>query len=171
MGRYYYGQISGKFWFGIQSSYDAENLGGKMSSKEEYMCCGCSCEGGSPNFCDSCYETLEAHLEDAKNDDFEITEPFTLKHESNFVEYYFGEEQLKEVEDHFTELGDKIGHLVKGLEVGTDEDRFEYDMDWEYPPFKDATKEEQILVARYCLAKQIIECIVVNGQCCFDCEQ
>ena len=30
MGRYYTGDIEGKFWFGVQSSYAPENIGGEL---------------------------------------------------------------------------------------------------------------------------------------------
>lgn len=30
MGRYYSGDIEGKFWFGVQSSYAPENIGGEL---------------------------------------------------------------------------------------------------------------------------------------------
>ena len=29
MGRYYHGDIEGKFWFGVQDSRDAEHFGGE----------------------------------------------------------------------------------------------------------------------------------------------
>jgi len=34
MGRYYNGDIDGKFWFGLQSSYDAEHFGGNHYKPE-----------------------------------------------------------------------------------------------------------------------------------------
>ena len=41
MGRYYNGDIEGKFWFGVQSSTDASYFGG---------------EQGEPNFVNYCFE-------------------------------------------------------------------------------------------------------------------
>lgn len=35
MGRYYYGDINGKFWFGIQESDDASHFGGKETKYKE----------------------------------------------------------------------------------------------------------------------------------------
>jgi chromosome segregation ATPase len=35
MGRYYYGDINGKFWFGVQESTDAKHFGGKETLYKE----------------------------------------------------------------------------------------------------------------------------------------
>jgi hypothetical protein len=35
MGRYYSGDIEGKFWFGVQSSMDAESFGGEYDMLED----------------------------------------------------------------------------------------------------------------------------------------
>jgi hypothetical protein len=49
MGRYYYGDIEGKFWFGVQSSFDADNLGVKHT--EEYI--------DKCKFCSECIDDIE----------------------------------------------------------------------------------------------------------------
>jgi hypothetical protein len=54
MGRYYYGNISGKFWFGIQSSLDPQNLGCTYTNLYEYQICGCICDDKNISYCMSC---------------------------------------------------------------------------------------------------------------------
>jgi len=44
MGRYYSGDINGKFWFGVQSSNAIEDLGGVVEEQEGYEWQGCRCD-------------------------------------------------------------------------------------------------------------------------------
>lgn len=69
MGRYYNGDISGKFWFAVQGSADISNL---INIKETnvYRWYGCNCRINEPalaykHFCNNCYTTQEAFLKDA----------------------------------------------------------------------------------------------------------
>lgn len=64
MGRYYYGDIEGKFAFGIQSSYDPEEFGTKALEMYQYTC-GCSSEKGEPSDCDCIVEHV--HNYDPEN--------------------------------------------------------------------------------------------------------
>lgn len=55
MGRYYWGDIEGKFAFGIQSSWDATHFGGREEVKYVWNC-GCVVEDEAPTcacVCDS----------------------------------------------------------------------------------------------------------------------
>jgi hypothetical protein len=64
MGRYYYGDIEGKFAFGIQSSYDPEEFGTKALEMYQWTC-GCSSEKGEPSDCDCIVEHV--HNYDPEN--------------------------------------------------------------------------------------------------------
>jgi len=69
MGREYIGDISGKFGFAIQCSCDIQNLieGILYEIEYEWHGCGCNIELEcleNNTFCDECYETYDAHLED-----------------------------------------------------------------------------------------------------------
>ena len=70
MGRYYTGNISGKFWFGIQSSYDPQNLGCTYSNVYEYQLCGCICDDKNISYCMNCYDNEEEHKKDLKKYNF-----------------------------------------------------------------------------------------------------
>ena len=63
MGRYYTGQISGKFWFGIQDSTDADFFGTEYSDVFSFYVCGCEYfTGESKEYCDGCFGSLEEHM-------------------------------------------------------------------------------------------------------------
>lgn len=69
MGRYYNGDISGKFWFAVQGSADISNLI-KIKETNVYRWYGCNCRINEPAlaykyFCNNCYSTQEAFLKDA----------------------------------------------------------------------------------------------------------
>lgn len=64
MGRFYYGDIEGKFAFGIQSSYDPEEFGTKALELYRWTC-GCSSEKGKPSDCDCIVEHV--HNYDPEN--------------------------------------------------------------------------------------------------------
>lgn len=71
MGRFYNGDISGKFWVGIQPSDDISNLVNYMP-KDSYnwKSCGCSLElDEEENYCVDCFSSLEEHIQAAKDED------------------------------------------------------------------------------------------------------
>lgn len=97
MGRYWYLRTSnedtnilcdGKFWLGIQSSNDFENLGFTVDKDNvEYTWHGCNCSimaCDMTTYCENCYSSEEDHKEQAA-DDFE--EYGKLYYESNMVPY------------------------------------------------------------------------------------
>ena len=75
MGRFYHGDIEGKFWFGIQDSGDIENL--ITISPQVYYSwrvCNCVAEIDTSDYCNDCYESKEEHEasvieEEGENDD------------------------------------------------------------------------------------------------------
>ena len=118
MGRYYVGDIEGKFWFGLQASDAASRFGGE-------------------------------------------------EREPQYIEYYFDEEHLEEVNEEIdgiiTTLGDKKkiiedffenneSYVDKNLEaIGVTQNAFR-----DYADLK--------------LGIKIRDCIVEKGQCCFQAE-
>jgi hypothetical protein len=44
MGRWYFGDIAGKCWFGVQDSNDASNFGVEHTEEYSFHGCGCSYE-------------------------------------------------------------------------------------------------------------------------------
>ena len=172
MGRYYFGDIKGKFWFGVQTSDDAVNLGGHTSDNLMlYFPCNCENIYGK-KYCNDCFHCFEDAFEEAKNQGF-IDEDANkeledvLLYESNYVVINFEGHQLKEVQGHIENLFEKIGIHIKKFTMNKDED-YEYDI--ELSNEDNIQKEELELIARWCLAKQIEQCIIDKGCCEIECE-
>ena len=66
MGRYYDGDIQGKFWFGVQDSDDVKNLV-NIESDDYYnwKVCNCVAEINDYKYCNNCYGNISEHIEAA----------------------------------------------------------------------------------------------------------
>ena len=179
MGRFYSGNISGKFWVAVQSSGDGAEFGGMMCEFDcKYLGCDECQYDGESNYCRNCFSSYKEHLDylvdngDVDEDDKEeyINEEKELYEEDNNYEMRFEGGQLVEVEGHIKILEEKIGHLIKDFTMKDETDGYEYEMDYEYPPFKECSKDNKELIARYCLARQVAICLKEKGECSFDCE-
>jgi len=65
MGRYYYGDIEGKFWFGVQCTDCMESYGAYFQGNEcVFGSCSCYVNGedDGTDFCHDCFDSLEEHL-------------------------------------------------------------------------------------------------------------
>jgi hypothetical protein len=174
MGRYYFGDIKGKFWFGVQSSYDAVNLGGIMSDNLMlYFPCNCELVCGK-NFCDDCFDSFDDAFEEAKNQGFidenankELED--VLLYESNYIDMKFEGHQIEKLQGHIEELYQKIGHYINKFTMNKDDD---YECDIELTNDNNIPQDELELelIARWCLAKQVEQCIIDKGECEFECE-
>ncbi len=91
MGRFYYGDIEGKFWVGVQSSIDINNLirGIDYKTKYTWKVCGCSVEDENLIYCNDCYENKEAHKKDVlEEEDYDSDDTIELDYEDNCIEYF-----------------------------------------------------------------------------------
>ena len=172
MGRYYFGDIKGKFWFGVQSSDDAINLGGRNTDNLMlYYPCNCENISGK-KYCNDCFDCFEHAFEEAKNQGF-IDEDTNkelenvLLYKSDYIDIIFEGHQIKELQGHIENLFEKIGTHVKKFTMNKEED-YEYDI--ELSNEDNIQKEELELIARWCLAKQIEQCIIDKGCCEIECE-
>lgn len=128
MGRYYSGDIEGKFWFGVQSSSDADFFG--------------------------------------------------VEGEPRYLNYYFDEDNLADVEEGVQRCVDALAENKDILDSFFNEhDSYNHEMLIEYFKTKhDKTIDEkdikQMLVwyARLGLGKKIFNCIKENGECNFEAE-
>jgi len=129
MGRYYEGDITGKFWFAVQSSNAPARFGG-----QEY--------------------------------------------EPNYINYYFGEEQLDEVKKELERIEEILGEDLKRLEHFFDNNNGYNDkmiVSWYKDHFNETICDEEVkdmLVeyADYELGVKIANCIKEEGQCNMNCE-
>jgi hypothetical protein len=66
MGRYYSGDIGGKFWFAIQDSCDAEYFGNEPEEINVFYDCSCHVHNDDLDneklFCENCFQSYEEHM-------------------------------------------------------------------------------------------------------------
>jgi hypothetical protein len=118
MGRYYSGDINGKFWFAVQPSHAADRFG-------------------------------------------------VTGHEPNYLEYYYDDDNLDEVEAEIKRIEDKLGDKLEALDKFFSE-RYSYSDD-------DLTKIgiDHHALSEYAdlgLGRKIRDCIKKNGACSFTAE-
>lgn len=166
MGRYYTGQISGKFWFAVQSSDDASHFG--VNCKEEicYYICNCPYEG-IENYCSNCYESFEQHIKDIKenyDETYNEASEKTYNEAYNEISYSFTENDIEKVKDMITKLEKDVGIYMDSYKIIDDEENNEitYDILIDNIPH-----EKMELIARLSLGKQILYCLEKNGTCIF----
>lgn len=176
MGRYYSGSISGKFWFGIQSSFDAKNIGGKIDKLHRYVCCGCSVQDLEKTYCEECYADFDEHFNAAFEDgdlDEEQEEQKILTQDDNELQNSFTGEQLEEVQGHIADLEKVVSKFVASFTMNADSEyEYELKLHEKYEGadcgFTSEIKSDEIeLLARWCLAKQVEKCIIDKGECIF----
>jgi hypothetical protein len=191
MGRYYYGTISGKFWFGIQSSYDAENFKKQLLPNEGieyyvYYVCGCYVEDNKLNYCHECFSDYESHFNgmddiDKSSLNLEISNEQLLAFKNNHIKYNFYNSDLEYVQIKLIELENIIGYnIIEKLEYKIDEsndiiENLEYDINNDI--INNINNNNYInnnyileLIARWCFGKQIEYAINVNDYCYIYCE-
>ena len=110
MGREYFGDIEGKFAFGIQNSDDIENL--ISINFKEQMCfciCGCIVEDLDEKYCSDCYDSYEEHLKTAQEDECLEEDENILIKEDNIIIYEI------EKEKHLSELNKNMNDIEELL--------------------------------------------------------
>ena len=186
MGRFYEGDINGKFWFGIQDSNDVEKLV-TIDSHIYYAwkACNCVAEIDCMDYCRECYETKEEHIEAAiEAEEYEdeclyyeeCTQGYCIDKCTHYEELLTNmenlrkeipEEIIKEFEkieqndkilDAFTGVFDKTLPLINNLN-----DDFVFGE-------KTTKKSLSELVARYTLGYQIEYCLRTTDSCNITCE-
>ena len=183
MGRYYWGDIEGKFWFAVQCSTDISNL--IDISYNEHYCwkvCHCSADVGCDNYCNDCYESKEEHIEAAKEEDDYSSNDEDLFTEENTISYNIDKEdhyenligKLNEIKNNFpAEIMDAFNKIENNDKLlNAFEGPFEKTIDvFETLKLDDAKKQDlAVLMARYTLGLQIKYCLEQNGDCSVYCE-
>jgi hypothetical protein len=161
MGRHYWGNIKGKFWFGKQCSNDAENFGEEPNFPIHY-CYTCGCEDYEEFHDDE--DVLEGECEtcgceyDCEKQDNESE-----------LEFYFNKDNVNDIQAVLDEIKAILPDIPipvftkidDGETVPTDD----YECELEYQ-----NDEHEDLQARWCLGHQILACIEDNDECNFTCE-
>jgi hypothetical protein len=179
MGRFYHGDIEGRFWFGVQNSDDIENLVNITPNTEyAWKSCNCCAEIDCMDYCKTCYESKEEHIGDVVEQD---------EYDDNCLYYeecYHGYSLDKDT--HYQELMNNMNELKKkiGNEISKEFDKIEQTddilnastgvFDKALPYINKMEKEERkklaVLVARYTLGYQIEYCLRTTGSCNVNCE-
>ena len=112
MGRFYSGDINGKFWFGIQSSYDISNLLDiEPNVVLEWYGCRCTLHDDNnedDKYCVDCFNSEDEFLA-AAADDIKMDNSENPYYETNEIVYDISSSQyLKPLEDKLNELEQKI---------------------------------------------------------------
>jgi len=158
MGRYYRGDISGKFWFAVQCSLDASHFGEEYTEVYEFYGCGCVIEhiNKVPNeksYCEDCYSSFEEHYNDSPLD---AAGTWFI---ANYVNYDFTD--IDEVRKRVEFLEKRFGSRIKKYTI-TDEDEITYDVETYH-----LSRRSAEYVARLCLGRQILYCLETKGRCTF----
>ena len=112
MGRFYSGDINGKFWFGIQSSYDINNLLDiEPNVVLEWYGCRCTLHDDNnedDKYCVECFNSEKEFLDSAA-DYMKMDNSENPYYETNEIVYDISSSQyLKPLEEKLNELEQKI---------------------------------------------------------------
>ncbi len=175
MGRYYTGTISGKFWFGIQDSYDASNFKNSLIKPLPYYVyyvCGCDVKNNDEYYCYDCFCDYDAHFNSINYDDKLALESELLAFKLNHVKYNFDISDLEFINTKLEELENIIGRdIINNLEFKTDDEENYFEYYLNYSALDNIIEDSIIkIIARWCLGKQIQTAIINAGYCYMDCE-
>jgi len=132
MGRFYWGDIEGKFWFGVQSSNDISNLVSTSYSEPVYWE-GCTCQLNSEDdiweycnddceencdhiYCHECFNNKEEHiklLNDEGGYDSDIDDiDKNMYREGSEIVYEIETDCLSELKDNLKNIEEKLGKEI-----------------------------------------------------------
>ena len=156
MGRYYCGDISGKFWFAIQDSLDASYYGVEPIDQYRFNDCGCQVESLEEKiYCSNCFDSYEDHIKESDND-----KTYSL---DNQVLYEFNMNNIEYLKKMIDKLDIKYNKYMTNFKI-VDNGEIEYD----YEPTDPKPRQNQLkFIARLCLGKQILYCLEKNESCTF----
>lgn len=183
MGRYYYGDIEGKFWVGVQSSGDiCELIDIEPNNSYLWKVCLCSADVSSQDdvlsqYCKDCYKSRDEHIQ-AALDEGEDDDNDTLYFEDNFIGFNIEKStHYQELLDSMEKIKQLIPHdIVQSFEnIEQTDDILNaftgvFDTTHNLINNTDNSHETEVLIARYTLAYQIEYCLRNNDSCEVSCE-
>ena len=182
MGRFYSGDIEGKFWFGVQDSNDIENLVTITGNiYYSWKACNCTAEIDDYDYCTDCYESKNDHIENAiEEEEYEdeclyyedCSCGYSLDKETHYEELLMNMEKLKkEIPNKIIEEFDKIEQNDKILDAFTGVFNKTCDVLTSITFDIEEKKAHHLcLLARYTLGYQIEYCLRTTGDCNVHCE-
>jgi hypothetical protein len=181
MGRFYGGDIEGKFWFGIQDSNDIENLVTITSNTFfSWNVCNCVAEIDD-DYCRNCYESKNEHIKQAiEEQEYEdeclyhedCCSGYSLDKETHYKELVMNMEKIKkQIPKVIIEEFDKIEQNDKILDAFTGVfNNIEKILNKINFDNKKQQNNQTILIARYTIGYQIEYCLRNRGDCNVHCE-
>jgi hypothetical protein len=180
MGRFYNGDIEGKFWFGIQDSDDIINLV-KVEHCRNYtwQVCYCVAEIDCDDYCKTCYESQEDHITDAIENELyeseclyyeECSMGYSLDKSTHYEELCMSMDKLKlEIKDEIINAFDKLEQNDNILDAMTGV--FNDIHGSIKSVYNGNCNNSQLeLIARYTLGYQIEYCLRTTDMCNINCE-
>jgi hypothetical protein len=192
MGRFYWGDIEGRFWFGVQDSDDISNLINlTYISTYEWKCCDCGTNAdiNYDKYCSECYGSYEEHkraidaeADDADDADKPIDMSEKLYCQNNIISYEIYKDEhydelLKSLKDLEPMLTDKVMQEFANIEQDDKIlDTFKNSFEKTELVFKEEVKNGLLdisstnILARYILGTQVKYCLEKNDYCTIICE-
>ena len=183
MGRFYSGDIEGKFWVGIQTSDDIVNLINNIRHIPEFTWKVCNCQASPFNddYCTDCYSSKEEHINDIIQEDENGYKDNCLYYEDSEIIYELNKNtHYQELHDNMNKLKLQINpNIIQEFEKIEQTDEIlnafsgvfnkstELLSDIEH---KKEHNELCVLVARYILGYQITYCLNKKESCTIYCE-
>jgi hypothetical protein len=183
MGRFYSGDVCGKFCFAVQSSYDVNELVSYGDPEQCYIWKSCNCDVDEDNtegkYCTDCYDSIDDHIaavveEENYEDGLLYTQEqsinYSLDKDTHYQELLDSMNKLKlrihpDIIVQFAKIeqNDKILDAFSGVFDNIVYDNITYDGQIE--------KHEALqFIARYTLGYQIEYCLRMTGSCNINCE-
>ena len=168
MGRYYYGNIGGKFWFGIQSSAPLKDYGATELGQFCYFkVCGCKVgdgdlfnDGEQPNdnlYCEACYNSFEEHKNACDEYEFEGDDD-VLWETDNMYEWEISRDAFDEYCVPYINQHKDLVNSVIEIEFEDDSDVCNYEIKFKIDANGNELKikkEYEEIFADYCFMKQV----------------
>ena len=181
MGRFYDGDIQGKFWVGVQGSCDIERLVNiQPCVYYSWKVCDCVAEIDDDDYCRQCYETKEEHIEAAiEYENYEdeclyheeCSQGYSLDKSTHYEELVATMENLKkEIPEEILKEFETIEQNDKILDAFTGVFRNMNDIIIRVLENEKDRHNARILVARYTLGFQIEYCLRTTDECNINCE-
>jgi hypothetical protein len=183
MGRFYDGDIQGKFWVAVQESSDVENLV-TINPIQDYSwkVCHCSVDTDSEKYCRDCYDCIREHIEAATDEgEYEdeclyyedSSQGYILDKETHYEELVKNMELLKkEIPEKIINEFEKIEQNDKILDAftGVFNEPMKYINDDDKNTDDNKKQQLRVFLARYILGYQIEYCLRTTESCNINCE-
>ena len=174
MGRFYSGDISGKFWFSIQNSQDASffgTIGKSIIIFQHCECCMNDCEDDeilNKLYCKKCFSSYDEHRAAILTELDQDLDLATWTISDSEIAYEFDITHLKIIKEKVALLNGIVGKYMEFFKIIDKDNVITYD--YKLPNTITENNADIELIARLCLGQQILYCMQKKGHCYFTAE-